>query len=1416
MSLSGVTILHRKVIKNLKLYGLKGNENGICGGISFVYLVYAALGKEEEYKELMNRIAAYDYMENTKKLKEKLARFEAMMQAKKELIRTPVDLLRHKILTIEKKRIDVKKDAKFPNEKLNQLMIELNRLDCELILQKREREVKEADLETTEEYLTVEDQAILNTFPFIEWIEIGQQPQDYEDFIGESLSQVNLQEAMDNILSQGQKKLDVICHDSQILNEKELTHYLEDLAVTLNSLEEKNLPIAIGGATHRIGLRFNKDKNKWIFADPNTPLREIDRSEITKEFVKALFDDKPNKDGDIYTGFSLSIICDKNSASYAAAKTALDHFKERHKITKEMLNRKTSWGCHLYALALRETDLDLIKQIAVYHPKMDKSEFANELMHRAVRDGAMPLFHWLLDQGVALQGRTIENETVAGTAVHYGKISILKEIIHNIKVNDPHGEQGRTLVHIAAKNGRVPILRYLADLKPPADFKQLDKKGKNVLIIAAEYGHLDVVHYLQKEHKASFTKKDIHHLGLIAAKKGNVLLLQYLITQGLNLSEKNSANETLAHIAARAGQVAIIHFLLEKKPSLFKAQDNSGYTPIESAAKSGHASIVQIIGKSKGISFVNGSGETLATLAMQDGHVSVLEMLGAMNPDLLKIFNADGLTPFQIAKKQAKIPCSLIYMKSILTAEKYGIPGEVKSAYIITDTHLYYTDQSKDLLTEIPLTAEKLEQLHYTFHITNKIKPEEKKPIKTLYSEMQAVDLEKIALVSGRAFGIPMLNVLKNLLNKQENEKKEDPIIALAKSGDLASIKKLMQQSSADELAYWSAEQGHADIIRVLAEEKLIAVNDLISDDDKNTLACVAAEYGHLSVIKILKQLNADFNQARFKSKKREFDAPLFLSNTETPLQIAVQKGHLNVIKELIQDLDLSRRDPESKQSLAFQLAPLAIQYPQILQFLVEKDKSIIYQFDNEGHTLLYHAIRSNKLDVIKMLADHGSHLDQEVKGSPPIDAITILIHPEASLNQEIKGSALAYFAAKHDSSDCLLLLAHLGADLFKHNEAKISPIFIAIKKGWTNVVTFTLVNAIKKGNLDQLQQLLELKVDFNQPNEYGRLPVEIALHGHQMAVLQFFAEQKTIAFNHTDRLGRTLAFVAAQSGQADALTMLIKLASDKRLDLNQGDKYGRTPVFIAAEQGNIEILRLLAKAGVDLNKPDETGLTPAMIAAQKGHLDVIHELSQLSEKKDRPTVNFNVSGGPLGATLIGTALLFERLDIFEMLLKNKNVDIMLPDKNGKMITMIAVQQNNMKAVQLLLSYGADFSQASPSHPSPMAVLKQDENWPLLLNVLLESKNIPKDLDLNPSVLQKQLISMLENKEGPDQDRLLYQLFANDCALLKIVMTPKQPIAANDQFFKAVSSESAFLAEIKTRFKESILRLYSSPVPKKK
>ena len=114
---------------------------------------------------------------------------------------------------------------------------------------------------------------------------------------------------------------------------------------------------------------------------------------------------------------------------------------------------------------------------------------------------------------------------------------------------------------------------------------------KEPLFVAAELGQLDVLRKLIKQNPGIINMKDeydgktvAHH----AARTGQVEVLQWILDQKAGaqvIRAKDNHGRVPAHVAAAMGQLAVLKFLYKNKMNVFSVKDDSRHTPIDLAGQ---------------------------------------------------------------------------------------------------------------------------------------------------------------------------------------------------------------------------------------------------------------------------------------------------------------------------------------------------------------------------------------------------------------------------------------------------------------------------------------------------------------------------------------------------------------------------------------------------------------------------------------------------------------------------------------------------------------------------------------------------------------------------------------------------------------------------------------------------------------
>jgi len=149
---------------------------------------------------------------------------------------------------------------------------------------------------------------------------------------------------------------------------------------------------------------------------------------------------------------------------------------------------------------------------------------------------------------------------------------------------------------------------------------------------------------------------------------------------------------------------------------------------------------------------------------------------------------------------------------------------------------------------------------------------------------------------------------------------------------------------------------------------------------------------------------------------------------------------------------------------------------------------------------------------------------------------------------------------------------------------------------------TTSLHIAVAKGLLSDVQQLLNQKVNRQQKDIDGNIPLDLAIFLGDQNIIKLLATNNP-QINAVDKDGYTPLTYAINIDDAQTVTTLLQAGAD----VNTPDAIGQTPIMQAVRHGNLKSLQaLLQSRTIDLNVKNVDGNTPLAVAVY--HLVNTHE----------------------------------------------------------------------------------------------------------------------------------------------------------------------------------------------------------------
>ncbi|XP_069498178.1 CARD- and ANK-domain containing inflammasome adapter protein-like [Ambystoma mexicanum] len=155
-------------------------------------------------------------------------------------------------------------------------------------------------------------------------------------------------------------------------------------------------------------------------------------------------------------------------------------------------------------------------------------------------------------------------ETLLHVAAANGRVPVIELLIKMGAKIDLKDQNGRTALHRAAENGHADAVRVL--LRAGANMYALDKDGHTPLHLAAQHQHLGILKIMLEEEDRHY--KNGHHFLHMAALRDDSRLVGLLLQNGAPVDEKDDKKKTALAYAVSKGFEQTVKVLLEAGASI--------------------------------------------------------------------------------------------------------------------------------------------------------------------------------------------------------------------------------------------------------------------------------------------------------------------------------------------------------------------------------------------------------------------------------------------------------------------------------------------------------------------------------------------------------------------------------------------------------------------------------------------------------------------------------------------------------------------------------------------------------------------------------------------------------------------------------------------------------------------------------
>ncbi|XP_048257810.1 serine/threonine-protein phosphatase 6 regulatory ankyrin repeat subunit A-like [Haliotis rufescens] len=217
-------------------------------------------------------------------------------------------------------------------------------------------------------------------------------------------------------------------------------------------------------------------------------------------------------------------------------------------------------------------------------------------MMRAAEEGYKEVVELLVSKGADASLVDKRGNNLLHLACQRGQMELVKYIVSQDMVDiNRRGLKKRSPVMIAAESGHKEVVELLVN--KGADASLMDKKGNNILHLACQMGHVEVVKYVLSQDIV-----DINSRGwktktpmMMAAEEGHKEVVELLLNKGTDPSLVDKRGNNILHLACQNGQMEVVKYIVSKVIVDVNAKNKRRKTAANIASSQGREDLIDLL-----------------------------------------------------------------------------------------------------------------------------------------------------------------------------------------------------------------------------------------------------------------------------------------------------------------------------------------------------------------------------------------------------------------------------------------------------------------------------------------------------------------------------------------------------------------------------------------------------------------------------------------------------------------------------------------------------------------------------------------------------------------------------------------------------------------------------------------------------
>lgn len=735
--------------------------------------------------------------------------------------------------------------------------------------------------------------------------------------------------------------------------------------------------------------------------------------------------------------------------------------------------------------------------------------------------------------------------------------------------------KGNTPLCLAVRAGLFARARQL--IEAGADVLHVNNDGNNVLLLAAQNGHLQFLDW------SELGDVNLHHVNshgnnalMLAAANGHYDSVRWLTVMGIDSRQQNEDGDNVLTLAAVAGHWEVVEWLLDgatgytNEPIEVNKANHQGNTALMLAAANGHLYTVQLLVACGGtvVGFNRQQADAMA-LAVLGGHLETVQWLSTRQINIHQCYwdksnlfhfaavggdlataqwlrhmsvcsdqpNSGGLTALSLAAQHGHLELvTWLLAEKLSSIDQLSLQGDSPTLLAARNGHLV-------VVQLLIANGQAINQSNMSGQSALTLAARSCEPL-ALWLCHHGADIHHVDGKGNSAFLLGAKSGFVDLLQYLEQQ-----------GADIHLV-----NNQGDNAFTLAAKSGSEVLLRWL-HEKQINIHQ-VNQRHGNALTRAACA-GSLPVVELLCSLGVDHSQC-VQAVSDEDDS---LSFSLHALALAVIHGHLDLADRLSQNCLLEQNDygPLLLAAENGQLAAIQWWYRQI----IGPEDLVLHGLYPQLNTALLLAAAKGHLPVMRWLYLHG-----------------------ASVNaQTHSGDTVLLLAVKCGDLTVVKWLYQHGADLHSVNHAGNN----------------ALSMAAMGGDLTMVRWLMSKEV-VNCRNSEGCDALALAVQNGDVSVTRWLALSQDV--HQCDHWGNNLFLLALCHGHVQLGIWL----GHRGVDIHRVNQDGDNALLLAAGQGDLSAVIWLCEQNVDEHWVNYAGNNALMCAAAAGHLPVVRWLYEYQE----------------------------------------------------------------------------------------------------------------------------------------------------------------------------------------------------------